>query len=103
MKILSIKKQSDEITNHISNIERALYDLLKGKLLTSLISIDSREQTLSTMRNKLIKEGYTLGLDEVTDVIQSDCSFVTSEGGAIISLLYIPMYKIQMKLSGTNI
>ena len=51
------------------------------------------------MRNKINKEGYTLGLDEITDIIQSDCSFVSYEGGKIVSLLHIPIYKIQTELA----
>merc|ERR1712074_353717 len=37
IKILSIKSQCDEISNHISNIENSLYDLLKGKLSPNLV------------------------------------------------------------------
>ena len=51
------------------------------------------------MRNKINKEGYTLGLDEITDIIQSDCSFVSYEGGKIVPLLHIPIYKKQTELS----
>ena len=40
-----------------------------------------------------------MGLNEVTDIIQNDCSFVSFEGGEIISLLHIPIYKIQTELS----
>ena len=32
IKILLIKSQCDEVTSHISSIEVAIYDLLKGKL-----------------------------------------------------------------------
>ena len=99
IKLLSIKNQCDKITNHISTIEIALYDLLKGKLSPSLVSTDNLSQTLNTLRNKVTNEGYTLGLDEVTDIIQSDCSFVSYEGGQIISPLHIPIYKIQTELS----
>lgn len=94
IKILSIKSQCDEIANCISNIEIAFYDLLKGKLSPSLVSTASLSKTLNTMRNKIDKEGYTLGLDEVTDIIQNDCSFVSCEGGKIVSLFHIPIYKI---------
>ena len=81
IKLMSIKTQCDEIANHISSIEIALYNLLKDKLSPSLVSTDNLSQTLNTMRNKVTKEGYTLGLVEVTDIIQSDCSFVSYEGG----------------------
>ena len=38
IKILPIKRQCDDIANHISNIEIALYDLLKGTLSPSLVA-----------------------------------------------------------------
>ena len=68
-KILSIKSQCDEVASHISNIEVSLYDLLKGKLSPNLVNTDSLAQTLNTLRDKLIKKGYTLGLNEITDII----------------------------------
>ena len=40
-----------------------------------------------------------MGLNEITDIIQSDCSFVSYEGGIIIILLHIPVYKAQTELS----
>ena len=52
IKILSIKSQCDEVANHNSNIEIALYDVLKGKLSPSLVRIDNLSQTLITMRKK---------------------------------------------------
>ena len=99
IKILTIKSQCDEVASYISNIEIALYDSLKGKLSPKLVNTDSLVQTLSTLRDKLIKKGYTLGLNEITDIMQSDCSFVSYEGGTIITLLHIPVYKSQTELS----
>ena len=55
IKILSIKSQCDEVASHISNIEMALYDLLKNKLSPNLVNTDSLAQTLNTLRDKLIK------------------------------------------------
>ena len=78
IKILSIKNQCDEIANHISNIEVALYDLLKGKISPSLVSTENLSQTLNTMRNKINNEGYTLGLNEITDIIQSEYEGVSN-------------------------
>ena len=63
------------------------------------MNTDSLAQTLNTLRDKLIKKGYTLGLNEITDIIQSDCSFVSYEGGVIIILLHIPVYNAQTELS----
>ena len=57
IKILSIKSQCDEVASHISNIEVALYDLLKSKLSPNLVNTDSLAQTLNTLRDKLIKRG----------------------------------------------
>ena len=101
-KILSIKSQCDEIASHISNIDIALYNLLKGKLSPSLESTDNPAQTLNSLRDKLIKMGYTLGLNEISDIIQSDCSFVSYQGGTIISLVHEPVYKSQIELSANN-
>ena len=53
IKILSIKSQCDKIASHISNIEIALYDLLKGKLSTRQCT-DNLAQTLNTLREKLL-------------------------------------------------
>ena len=60
IKILSIKSQCDEVASHISNIEMALYDLLKSKLSPNLVNTDSLAQTLNTLRDKLIKKGIHL-------------------------------------------
>ena len=40
-----------------------------------------------------------MGLNEITDIIQSDCPFVSYEGGTIIILQHIPVYKSQTELS----
>ena len=77
----------------------ALYDLLRNKLSPNLVNTDSLAQTLNTLRDKLIKKGYTLGLNEITDIIQTDCSFVSYEGRIIIIFLHIPVYKDQTELS----
>ena len=98
IKILSIKSQCDEVASHISIIEIAFNNLLKGKLSPNLVNTDSVAQTLNTLRDKLIKKGYTLGLNEIIDIIQSDCSFVSYEGETMLILLYIPVYKCQTKL-----
>ena len=62
IKILSIKSQCDEVASHISNIDMALYDLLKNKLSPNLVNTDSLAQTLNTLRDKLIKKGLYIGL-----------------------------------------
>ena len=59
------------------------------------MNTDSLAQTLNTLRDKLIKKGYTLDLNDITDIIQSVSSFVSYEGGIIIILLHIPVYKAQ--------
>ena len=99
IKVLSIKSQVDNIENHISNIEIALYGLLQGRLSPSLLSTNSLIQTLNKLRNRLIKEGYTLGLEDTTDVIQSKSSFVSYEGGNICIISHLPIFRTQTELS----
>ena len=99
IKVLSIKSQVDNIENHISNIEIALYGLLQGRLSPSLLSTNSLIQTLNKLRNRLIKEGYTLGLEDTTDVIQSKSSFVSYEGGNICIIMHLPIFRTQTELS----
>ena len=61
IEILSIKSHYDEVARHISNIEMALYDLLKGKLSPSIVSTDNLAQTM-VIERQINKKGYTLGL-----------------------------------------
>ena len=52
-----MKSQCEEVANHVTKIEIALYDLLKGKSSPNLVNTDSLAQTLNTLRDKLIKRG----------------------------------------------
>ena len=62
IEIQSIKSQCEEVACHISNIEIALYELLKCKLLPNLVNKDCLAQTLNTLRDKFDKRGVYIGL-----------------------------------------
>ena len=98
-KLLSILSQCDEVASVISNTEITLYDLSKGKLSRHLMNTDSLAQTLNTLSDILIKLGYTLGLNQIIGIINSDCSFLSYEEATITILLHIPVYKPQTELS----
>ena len=80
------------LSDHISQVQRGLYQLNVNKLDPSLITYSAAKKVLENITKIAVKKGYTLGINAPVDLFQVETGFLAN-GHDIYIFTSVPLVK----------